>query len=603
MPRRVLVMGLLAAACGGGTDPNPPPDPSIPKAIKIVADRSALFYGATLRLRAIVTNARGDTLTAIPIWSSTNPTAIPVGADGTVTGLGLSSAQITARVNTLESTITLSVVRLTQFTYTPGLTTMTPDEVDTLRVTGYDGLGTAYFDLPIDYRSDHRELLTVTADGILTAQESDGGLADIYLRVGYLTGKILLSVTAAPVATVQLSPPATPLWGGEVVHLAYSVASANGTTLSHRTLRWSASDTSVASVAYDGTVSSHRAGKVDVGLEVEGKSANLSLEFQRLPPFSVALSQRCALATTGQVYCWSADVPVAEPVGPALLSLTGVNHFCGLTAAGSAYCWRSNASGQVGDGTTDPRPAPTPVSGGLVFSQLSAGGDYTCGVAISGAAYCWGSNQSGQLGTGDSTARLTPTAVVGGLTFSSITASPNDWTTCGITTSRQAYCWGNNQGGQGGTGDSASSVAPRPVSGGLLFRSITTSGYHTCGVATDGTGYCWGTNVYGGLGDGSVVSTATPHAVSGGPFSLISAGYLFTCGVASTGAAQCWGWNEANQVGDGTGVQRQAPVTISAGAFTQVESGHGTSCGTTTSGLVYCWGGTYATPTLMSAQN
>ena len=46
--------------------------------------------------------------------------------------------------------------------------------------------------------------------------------------------------------------------------------------------------------------------------------------------------------------------------------------------------------------------------------SLSAGGYLqTCTLLKFGGVYCWGNNDNGQLGTGDTNARLTPTAVIG----------------------------------------------------------------------------------------------------------------------------------------------------------------------------------------------
>jgi len=136
----------------------------------------------------------------------------------------------------------------------------------------------------------------------------------------------------------------------------------------------------------------------------------------------------CALDGAGGVLCWGSNSsgqlgsagpppghgwPTRAAVPVTLVSLAaGGEHSCGLTAAGAAYCWGSNSNGQLGTGTIGGTFVPAgPVSGGLTFVSLSAGGSYTCGVTPSGAIYCWGANASGQLGDGTQTDRATPTRV------------------------------------------------------------------------------------------------------------------------------------------------------------------------------------------------
>ena len=51
----------------------------------------------------------------------------------------------------------------------------------------------------------------------------------------------------------------------------------------------------------------------------------------------------------------------------------------------------------------------------LRFRQVSAGYGFTCGVTTDDLAYCWGTNGSGQLGDGTTNPRSRPHAVTGGL--------------------------------------------------------------------------------------------------------------------------------------------------------------------------------------------
>jgi hypothetical protein len=90
--------------------------------------------------------------------------------------------------------------------------------------------------------------------------------------------------------------------------------------------------------------------------------------------------------------------------------------------------------------------------------------------------------------------------------------------TCGVTTDRRTYCWGNNGAGQLGDGTFGfSRLVPTLIAGGLQFRHVSTGASHTCGVARNSRLYCWGGNAYGELGDGTApYNQLEPVAVAGG---------------------------------------------------------------------------------------
>ena len=196
----------------------------------------------------------------------------------------------------------------------------------------------------------------------------------------------------------------------------------------------------------------------------------------------------------------------------------GGTHSCGVTMERDAYCWGVNAGGRLGDGTTMNRLAPVAVTGGLDLLWVSAGGVHTCGVTTGGEARCWGANHSGQLGDGTTTDRLTPVMVAGRLEFASVDigSGTSSGSSCGVTTSGEAYCWGLNSSGQLGDGTTTSRLTPVAVAGGLEFGSVSAGNRHTCGVTTGGEAYCWGVNPTGQLGDGTTTSRLTPVPVAAG---------------------------------------------------------------------------------------
>jgi alpha-tubulin suppressor-like RCC1 family protein len=231
---------------------------------------------------------------------------------------------------------------------------------------------------------------------------------------------------------------------------------------------------------------------------------------------------------------------------------------------------------------------------------MSTGGFYGCGVTTSDTAYCWGQNNDGDLGTGLTSNSTTPLPVAGGLSFAAISASLGTYSyaggshsrTCALTNAGTAYCWGDNFDGELGTSDTVHRTTPAAVSGGLTFGTVTAGGFHSCGLTTAGAAYCWGDNTYGQLGRGDTISSTIPVAVSGGlTFAALRAGGLFTCGVAVAGAAYCWGDNRDGELGTGDTIRSVSPVAVSGGlTFSSVSPGRNHACALTITGAAYCWG-------------
>lgn len=95
--------------------------------------------------------------------------------------------------------------------------------------------------------------------------------------------------------------------------------------------------------------------------------------------------------------------------------------------------------------------------------EVSVGSAHTCARQLSGTVRCWGSGTFGQLGQGqggDGVEALLPVNVVDSLGMTHVTAGTDS--TCAIKDHR-VYCWGRNDQGQLGTGDTAPRNTPTPI--------------------------------------------------------------------------------------------------------------------------------------------
>jgi alpha-tubulin suppressor-like RCC1 family protein len=189
----------------------------------------------------------------------------------------------------------------------------------------------------------------------------------------------------------------------------------------------------------------------------------------------------------------------------------GGSHTCALTSSGGVRCWGANGSGQLGDGTTTQRNTPVDVAGlASGVTAIAAGGSHTCALTSSGGMKCWGDNASGQLGDGTTDDRSTPVDVVG-LMSTVTTIAAGGGNTCVLVLGGGVKCWGGNGSGQLGDGTMDNRSTPVDVFGlGSGVTAIAASGGHTCALAGDGWAKCWGSDGNGQLGIGTIIQRLTP---------------------------------------------------------------------------------------------
>ncbi|MBU1495219.1 MAG: hypothetical protein KJ956_14780, partial [Actinobacteria bacterium] len=286
---------------------------------------------------------------------------------------------------------------------------------------------------------------------------------------------------------------------------------------------------------------------------------------------------------------------------------SGRYHTCALidesgTGNGTVKCWGYNSNGQLGNGTTTASSVPVDVTGlASGVTAIASGMYHTCALLDTGGVQCWGNNGYGELGNGLTDDSSVPVNVTG-LSSGVQAVDSLYYTTCVIMASSHAVmCWGKNDYGQCGNGNT---VTPQrtPVNQAMYYDAsgISVGGDHVC-VMTGGTFYCWGKNDHGQCGDTTTTSPRLfPVEVRGLTVRYsIHAGNEYTCArVQANGRyVKCWGRNNYGQCGDGTTTTpRTSPVDVIKTDSTTLSTVNGLwaggyhACVVDTGGAVLCWG-------------
>jgi alpha-tubulin suppressor-like RCC1 family protein len=203
-----------------------------------------------------------------------------------------------------------------------------------------------------------------------------------------------------------------------------------------------------------------------------------------------------------------------------------------LKSDGSVLAWGYNHDGQVGDGTKITRVTPVAVvdlGPGSGVVEVAAGGLHSIALRSDGTVLTWGSNASGQLGSGSTgPRRRQPGRVVGLVSGSGITSvAAGVYHSMALRPDGSVLAWGANSVGELGDGTTTNRNVPVLVSGlgpGSGVIAVDGGGAYSLALKSDGSVLSWGYNHAGQLGDGSTANRTAPGPVLNlGPDSGVTA--------------------------------------------------------------------------------
>jgi uncharacterized protein YjdB len=540
--------------------------------ITVVFADAQLRVGSSTKAAAIAKDENGNVLTSRPVvWTSDHAEIAAVNSEGIVVGVAPGTANIiaTSEGKVGSAPMTISTVPLATITVTVASPTLTIGSTTQATAVAEDENGNVLTGRTFTWTTDHSEVATVNAQGVVTAVGR--GTATITATSEGKSGNTGIAV-GSNVSQVVVALPQSGLSVGYSVQASYTVKDEAGNSLTGQTVTWSSSNSAVATVNQSGVVTGASAGTADIKATIGGTTGSATI--------GIVVIKRQSLSA-------------------------GANHTCAISIDGDAYCWGYNTSGQLGDGTTTDRLSPVRVAGEFKFSAIAAKSGSTYALTSDGRLFCWGSCQRGELA-------LAPRQVQ---TRRAIYLLGNDVEgNCAIGVGNVGYCWGSNASGQLGP--------DTPVAGEHSFVDIGSGSYTACAIEAGGAAYCWGTQYPGdpssvptlvpggysfkdlaggsvrfcGLTDAGTTycwTGSAPVAVEGSyVFESISGGWLYTCGITPAGDPYCWGNHPYGQPNGLIPVSFRhwsfGPDPYASVKYRLVSPGTWHVCATSTEGDIYC---------------
>ena len=269
-----------------------------------------LLIGGTEKLTATVSpsNATDKNVT----WSSSNTNIATVDSNGNVSAINVGTAIITVKTEdggkTATCSVTVNPVAVTNVSLNQTSLTMTVGDTQTLTATVSPSNAT---DKSVTWSSSNTSVATVNSSGLVTAKAA--GTATITVTTNDGGKKATCSVTVkaqtVSVTGVSLDRTSMSMTVGDTQTLTATVTPFNAT---NKSVIWSSSNTSVATVSSSGLVSAKAAGSTTIIVTTNdgGKKATCSVtvKAQTVSVTGVSLDKTAMSMTVGDTQTLTATV-------------------------------------------------------------------------------------------------------------------------------------------------------------------------------------------------------------------------------------------------------------------------------------------------------
>ena len=259
-------------------------------AVRIEPTSLQLVVGSRQRLTARALNDAGAPVATAITWTSETPAVVSVSADGEVTALASGAGSVRAAAGSVAATaaVVVSVVPVARVAVAPATSSITVGATQQLTATATDAAGATITGRVVAWSSRDPGVAVVSSTGQVTGIAP--GSATIVAAIDGQSATATVTVRAAPVAAVRVTPDNTSVGVGGTVRLGAVVTDAAGNTLAGRAVSFASNNSGVARVADDGTVTGVSAGTATITATSEGVNGTATVRVTATPPATVAVA-------------------------------------------------------------------------------------------------------------------------------------------------------------------------------------------------------------------------------------------------------------------------------------------------------------------------